>query len=416
MPRDGKLRTPGHARPRPRGVAAGATRAGSRAWFPAMVTVFAALLAPPAAAEVRVQDVARLQGQRTNKLMGYGLVVGLNGTGDGEKYVPTMRALMRLHQRFHSPVVELSEVRGNRSVALVAVEAQIPEWGAREGQTIDVTVSAIGSAKSLKGGQLLVTPLQYALFDEQDPMTQGILALAGGRVSLLSEAEPSRGIISQGATLEEDFIYSFIEDDRITLVLDDAHAGWPWAQMIARAINHEHSGALTLRPGANGDVTDTGGADVAVAADPRNVIVVIPGYERSNPAAFISRVLQTPLFMLPQQQARVTINRATKTVSFTGSVRVSPTTLAVPGLGNVTIGRSESPGRNGAAAEPAGRPTPAAAAAPAASPTLRPASAAVEFSEFLAALSGVKASPDQIIAAIESLQRSGSLHAQVQYE
>ena len=146
------------------------------------------------------------------------------------------------------------------------------------------------------------------------------------------------------------------------------------------------------------------------------MIVVIPGYERSNPAAFISRVLQTPLFMLPQQQARVTINRATKTVSFTGSVRVSPTTLAVPGLGNVTIGRSESAGRNGAAAEPAGRPTPAAAAAPAAGSTARPASAAVEFSEFLAALSGVKASPDQIIAAIESLQRSGSLHAQVQYE
>jgi len=186
--------------------------------------------------------------------------------------------------------------------------------------------------------------------------------------------------------------------------------------MIARAINHEHSGALTLRPGAGGEGTDAGSADVAVAADPRNVIVVIPGYERSNPAAFISRVLQTPLFMLPQQQARVTINRATKTVSFTGSVRVSPTTLAVPGLGNVTIGRSESAGRNGAAAEPAGRPTPAAAAAPAAGSTARPASAAVEFSEFLAALSGVKASPDQIIAAIESLQRSGSLHAQVQYE
>lgn len=382
-----------------------------------MVTVIAALLAPAAAAEVRVQDVARLQGQRTNKLMGYGLVVGLNGTGDGEKYVPTMRALMRLHQRFHSPVVELGEVRGNRSVALVAVEAQIPEWGAREGQTIDVTVSAIGAAKSLKGGQLLVTPLQYALFDEQDPMTQGILALAGGRISLVSEAEPSRGIISQGATLEEDFIYSFIDDDRITLVLDDAHAGWPWAQMIARAINHEHSGALPLRTEPGGEAADAGGADVAIAADPRNVIVVIPGYERSNPAAFISRVLQTPLFMLPQQQARVTINRATKTVSFTGSVRVSPTTLAVPGLGNVTIGRSESTGRNGAAgAEAPTRPAPAGTAAPAASSTARPASAAVEFSEFLAALSGVKASPDQIIAAIESLQRSGSLHAQVQYE
>lgn len=373
--------------------------------------------AAPGLGQVRVQDVARLQGQRTNPLMGYGLVVGLEGTGDGGKNVVTMRALMQMHQRFAQPVVAPEELKNNKSVALVAVTAEVPEFGAREGQTLDVRIAALGEARSLKGGTLLVTPLQYALFDEQDPMTQGILALAGGRISLVSEAEPSRGIISQGATLEEDFIYSFIEDDRITLVLDDAHAGWPWAQMIARAINHEHSGALPLRTGPGGEAADAGGADVAIAADPRNVIVVIPGYERSNPAAFISRVLQTPLFMLPQQQARVTINRATKTVSFTGSVRVSPTTLAVPGLGNVTIGRSESAGRNGAAgAEAPARPAPAGTAAPAASSTARPASAAVEFSEFLAALSGVKASPDQIIAAIENLQRSGSLHAQVQYE
>ena len=137
-------------------------------------------VAPAGRFVVRVQDVARLQGQRTNKLMGYGLVVGLNGTGDGEKYASTMRALMSLHRRYAAPVLSEEDLKGNNSVAIVAVEVTIPEYGAREGETLDVVVSVVGRAKSLGGGQLLTTPLQFAMFDPQDPSTQQIFALAGG--------------------------------------------------------------------------------------------------------------------------------------------------------------------------------------------------------------------------------------------
>lgn len=351
-------------------------------------------LAAAVRAEVRVQDIARLQGQRTNRLLGYGLVVGLAGTGDGEKYLPTMRALMRLHQRYHAPVLTDAELKANRSVALVAVEAEIPEFGARTGQTVDVVVSVVGAAESLRGGQLLTTPLQYALFDEQDPATQVILALAGGRVHLPDPQTPTRGVIRAGATLEEDFLYSFIEDDRITLVLDDPHAGWTWAHLVARAVNHQLAdpaeAAQRARDPQARPVVET---EPAFAAGPKNVVVRIPPYELPDPANFISRVLQTPLFMLPQPTARVIINRATGHVAFSGAVTVSPTILQIPGLGTVLIGRkTDADGAEPGAVE------------------------AIGFGELLQTLSAIKASPDQLVRAIEHLHRTGTLHAQLQYE
>lgn len=350
-----------------------------------------ALAATAVGAEVRVQDIARLQGQRVNKLMGYGLVVGLPGTGDGEKYLPTMRALVRVHQRYHSPVFSDADIKGNRSVALVAVEATIPEHGAREGQAVDVIVSVLGAAKSLRGGQLLTTPLQYVMFDEQDPTTQYILALAGGPITVPDELVPTRGVIRHGAVLEQDFLYTFIQDDCITLVLNDTHAGWSWAHMVARAINHELANPASP-PGGPAGSRVVVATDFAVAVGPKNVVVRIPSYELFNPARFIAAVERTPLFDLPEPAAVVTINRTTKNVSFTASVRVSPTVLQVPGVGTVRIGAAEKDA--GAAGGKA---------------------ATVGFDELFNTLSAIKVSPDQMINAIEHLHQSGALHAQLQY-
>lgn len=342
-----------------------------------------------AVSDVRVQDIARLQGQRTNKLMGYGLVVGLPGTGDGEKYLPTMRALVSMHERFHAPVFLDSDLKGNKSVALVAVEATIPEHGAREGQALDVTVSVLGTAKSLRGGQLLTTPLQYAMFDAENPDTQHILALAGGRIEVAEEA-PTRGFVPAGAVLEQDFIYSFIQSGTLTLVLDDAHAGWTWAHMIARAVNHEMSGPTAGPPG------EASGEPLAVASGPRQVVVRIPPYELANPARFIAAVEETPLFDLPEQAALVTINRGTRSVSFTSAVRVSPTVLQIPGVGMVRIGDPPAAGQ-AASAQPMDADT-------------------IGFDELFQTLSAIKVTPEQLIAAIEHLHKTGTLHAQLQYK
>ncbi len=321
--------------------------------------------------------------------MGYGLVVGLTGTGDGEKYLPTMRTLAALHERYHAPILADTDVKGNRSVALVSVEAQIPEHGAREGQAVDVIVSALGTTKSLRGGQLLTTPLQYAMFDPNDPATQAILALAGGPVVLTDDKTPTRGVVRAGAVLEADFIYSFIADGQITLVLDEGHAEWSWAHMVARAINHELAHpALTA---VGGEAGPSAGTDVALATGPKAIAVRIPPYELASPARFISGVQQTPLFELPEPAARVTINRATKEVAFTAGVTVSPAVLQIPGAGTIRIGAS--PGENAKA----------------------PATGIVSFDELYQTLTTIKLTPDQMIDAIEHLREAGALHAQVQY-
>jgi flagellar P-ring protein precursor FlgI len=357
-----------------------------------------------ATAGVRVQDIARLQGQRTNRLMGYGLVVGLDGTGDSGKNEHTMRALMAIHRRFHQPVLSPDELKNANNVALVVVEATIPEFGAREGQTLDVAVSAF-SAKSLKGGRLLTTPLQFAAFDENDPATQQILAFAGGWIDIPDPSVLTRGIIRGGCTLEADFFYHFVLDGYLTLVLDDEHAGFQWAQLVARAINHELSNPAEirarLREAQESDPSAAGWAsgravvapEVAEAIGPKNVRVRIPPYELSVPAAFISRVLQTHVFMTPIQPARVCINRITGQVSFTGAVTISPTILQLPGLGTLAIGGQPPEAPGGSTQDDEG----------------------VAFQELLNTLSKLQLQPEQMVSAIEHLQRTGTLHAQLVY-
>ena len=348
-----------------------------------------------ATAGVRVQDIARLQGQRTNRLMGYGLIVGLNGTGDSGKIEHTMRALMAIHRRFHQPVLSSEELKNANNVALVVVEATIPEFGAREGQTLDIAVSAF-SAKSLKGGRLLTTPLQFAAFDEDDPATQQILGFAGGWIEIPDSSVLTRGIIRGGCALEADFFYHFVLDGYLTLVLDDEHAGFQWAQLVARAVNHELSNPAELRARVR-EARETGRAvvapEVAEAIGPKNVRVRVPPYELATPAAFVSRVLQTHVFMTPPQPARVCINRMTGHVSFTGAVTISPTILQLPGLGTLAVGGepSESPG--GSAQD----------------------DRAVAFQELLNTLSKLQLQPEQLVSAIEHLQRTGTLHAQLVY-
>lgn len=341
--------------------------------------------------EVRVQDVARLQGLHTNTLTGFGLVVGLKSTGDGGQYANTVRALQQLHRRYEQPVLDPRELKANNNVALVTVEVTIPSHGARVGERLDVVVSCVGPAKSLEGGQLLTTPLQDSLLISQD-----ILALARGRIELADAKTPTRGVIKAGATLESDFVYNFIEDQHVTLILADSHATFPMAQMIARAIEHEltsEDGGGVLDRDADGRIITQD--NVAVATGPNQVRVRIPSYELVRPAAFISRVLETPLFTLPKQPARVVINRQTRDIAFTGVVTISPTVLQVRGLGTVSVGGGDkSGGVVGVDSEKSG---------------------GVAFEQLLQTLSQIKASPEQMIAAVEQLHRAGSLHAQLIY-
>src|SRR5262245_36673119 len=210
-------------------------------------SLFAILSASLAAADVRVQDVARLQGQRTNKLSGWGLVVGLDGTGDGAKSPATLRALMELHKVYHAPVLETKELAANNNVAIVSVEVTIPQFGAREGEALDAVVSCVGPAKSLRGGRLLTTPLQDSMLS-----VPNILALATGRIDSVDPKNGKVGIIRGGCVLEEDFTYGFVQDNTITLVLNETKAGYGWGQVVARAINFELANPAEEQDAAKG--------------------------------------------------------------------------------------------------------------------------------------------------------------------
>lgn len=370
----------------------------------ALLLTCAALWPGLAGAEVRVQDLARLQGQRTNRLMGFGLVAGLRGTGDAAVYPNTARMLKAMHERFLQPVFDPRELKANANVAIVTVEAEIPEFGVHEGSAVDVVVSVIGAAKSLDGGQLLTTPLQESTLRAPE-----IFALAGGRIELPDPRNPTRGIIRGGAVFEQDMAYHFVQDGVITLVLNDVHGGFPMAQMLARAINHEISNPsddLDAARSESGLVVVQ--SDIAVAVDPITVRVRIPQHEQRNPAGFITRVLETQVFVMPQQQARVTISRSKKTVVMTGTVTISPTVLHISGVGSVTIGGA-APGPDGAA------PAPAKPGAEDIVSLDTDKSGGVELQELLNTLSTVKLSQEQMADAVEQLHRSGALRAQLIY-
>jgi len=302
--------------------------------------------APAMPVQSRIGDVTKLKGQSTNVLIGAGLVTGLDGTGDGGQYAPAMRALAEMMQRLAAPVVSMDELRDADNVAIVSLEVVVPETGAREGDRLDVHVTSMGAAKSLKGGRLLVTPLIY-----HEPHVRGVFATCRGPLRMVNPESETAAVIDDGATLEQDVMLSFLAsgsdlltqfghprardhsvDDRsgvstrggwiepaeryVTLVIDDRHAGWALASEIADTIDTELSLA------ADRD-------RVAVAVDPRNVVVLVP--ESQSPAQWISEIESLALLM-PEGAARVTIDRKSGTIVVSGNATISPVIVSQKGL------------------------------------------------------------------------------------
>ena len=304
-------------------------------------TLVVLLTGAPAAA-VKIGDITHLQGSRINELIGFGLVVGLRGSGDSGKYAPTIRALAAVHKQFASPILALDELKNAKNVAIVQVEATLPRDGVREGDRVDVTVSSVGAAKSLLGGRLLLTPLVGPNPDD----ARGMMALAGGPLHIEDLEVPTVARIAKGATLEQDWIHNYIalghdlevyksrsevrplvwirpEEPYVTFVIDGPLSEWGIASTIAQAINEEAS----IPEVATGNTSD----QIAMAFDPRTVIVRIPPEERANPAPFLARLESLQLFM-PFTEARVTIHRASGTVVITGNVEIAPAVVAHKGL------------------------------------------------------------------------------------
>lgn len=290
-------------------------------WLPA---IFALTLAPMAAQAVQVQDLVRLKGAERSKLVGMGLVFGLSGTGDGGKFLPAMRPLAGVIGRLIDENVVAGELRDARNVALVTLSADLPAGGVREGDRVDVHVAAIGPCKSLRGGRLFMIPMTGPMPDSP------VFAFAEGPVILEDDTTPTVGRVVEGAQLTRNVMARYLDDyGRIHLVLNHEISSWPVANNLASLIN---------------GLIAPDGPDLARAIDQKNVLVEVPAYERDNPAAFISQILQT--YMDPAQAAsgaKVVINERTGTIVVTGDVQISPVIISHNGLTISTITPTPQP-------------------------------------------------------------------------
>ncbi|MCI4660434.1 MAG: flagellar basal body P-ring protein FlgI [Neomegalonema sp.] len=280
-----------------------------------------ALFASEAAmsAEARIKDLVEFEGVRANDLVGYGLVVGLAGTGDGLRNSPyTEEALQNLLERLGVNVQ--GEQFRPKNVAAVLVTAKLPPF-ARVGGQVDVTVSAIGDAKSLLGGTLIMTPLNaadgqiYAV--AQGPILAGGIS-AGGEAEEVQMGVPTSGTVPNGARVERETAFNFDGLGRVRLSLRDPD--FTTARRIEEAINRAYRSPLAR-------MADAGTVDLDLSQS-----------RGQSPARLISAIEN--IRVEPDQKARVVVDQRSGTIVLGADVRISRVAVS---QGNLTIRVTETP-------------------------------------------------------------------------
>jgi flagellar P-ring protein precursor FlgI len=298
-------------------VASGSIKTSFKGAMAAVLIVLA--VAMPAHAASRLKDIAAFEGIRDNLLIGYGLVVGLKGTGDRLANAPfTQQSLVAMLERLG---VNTRDTNLNtRNVAAVMVTATLPPF-TRQGTRIDVTVSALGDAGDLLGGTLLVTPLMGA-DGEIYAVSQGQIAVGGftatGDGGSVSKGVSTSGRIPNGAIIEREisFDLSTLALVRLSLRNPDLTT----AQRVAQAVNAYL------------------GQAVAVLADPSTVEVTVPEAYRGNVAGLLADLEQ--LNVEPDQIARIVVDEQSGIIVMGDNVRVSTVAIA---QGNLTVRITETP-------------------------------------------------------------------------
>ena len=365
-----------------------------------LVTAFM-LLATPTVQADRLKDLTSIAGVRDNQLVGYGLVVGLPGTGDGSSTL-TLQSMQSLISQFGVTTGSPLDLNGKNSAAVI-VTAALPAF-AKPGQRLDVTVSTVGQSKSLRGGTLLMTPLlgadgeAYAV--AQGNLLVGGLGVEGADGSSLIVNVPTVGRIPGGGTVERLIETSFLETDNLILNL---HQGdFSITNQVAEAIN------------------DVFGNGVAVPLDARSVKVRAP-IRPEQKVSFIS-MLENIEIEPERQSARVVVNARTGTVVIGGDVRVTPAAVT---HGSLTVRVDENPeivqqnaiaAVDGAVVAAPGE----AAVVPDTEITAEQEQArafmfdpGVELSEIVEAINAVGTSPADLVAILEALREAGSLRAEL---
>jgi flagellar P-ring protein precursor FlgI len=280
-----------------------------------------ALMGPSgqAFADSRIKDIADFEGVRENILVGYGLAVGLNGTGDASDMAFTQQSMIAMLERLGVNTRDLTDKLKAKNVAAVMVTAKLPAF-ARQGSRIDVQVSAMGDAKSLSGGTLLVTPLLGA-DGEIYAVAQGSIAsgyTASGAAASVTKNIPTSGRVSNGAIIEREIAFDMTKMQQVRLALRNPDL--TTSRRVAEAIN-SYLGQAAAR-----------------STDPTTIEVKVPNNYRGNVVGMLADI--EGLRVQPDQQARVLIDEQNGVIVMGQNVRIDPVAIA---QGNLTIRITETP-------------------------------------------------------------------------
>ncbi len=346
----------------------------------------------PALAASRIKDVASFEGVRDNQLVGYGLVVGLNGTGDRSQTFFSTQTLANMLER--SGLVIVPEQVRVRNIAAAMVTATLPPF-VRQGTRVDVTVSSIGDAQSIQGGVLVMTPLKSA-GDEVYVTAQGQIVLGGfstgGNISRVQLNHPTVGRIPNGGLVEKEVPVNLVGRSRLNLVLHEND--FTTASRAVRAIN------------------ETAGSAIASALDGRTIAINVPATFHERIVEFIAMVENAKMDV--DFPARVVLNEKTGTIVMGKEVRIAEVSiihgslsLQVGTIFNVSqpapFAQGETtvvPETTVSVQEEKGR-----------SVTLRDG-ASVE--EVVRALNAIGAGPRDIIAILQAIKAQGALQAELE--
>ena len=351
------------------------------------------LLAAPGAWAERIKDLATIAGVRNNQLVGYGLVVGLTGTGDQTTQTPfTVKSLKSMLSNLGvtvPPEVNLQL----KNVAAVSVQADLPPF-AKPGQTIDVTVSSIGNAKSLRGGSLLMVPLKgadgavYAIA-QGNVVVGGLGAEAGGSKIIVNV--PSAGRVPNGATVERQVSDSFGKEGPIVLNL--RQADFTTAERIVEAVNKAFGG------------------QVAQAVDATSIQVRSPA-DRNQRVSLIA-VLENIEVVPAQTAAKVIVNSRTGTVVIGQNVKVGPAAVS---HGNMTVTITSDPIVSQPAPMSGGQTVVVPNSNISVNQEKKPMflfNPGIALDDIVRAVNQVGASPSDLVAILEALKAAGALKAEL---
>lgn len=343
----------------------------------------------------RIKDLASIQGVRDNPLIGYGLVVGLDGSGDQVRQTPfTQQSLTNMLSQLGVTIPQGSNMQ-LRNVAAVMVTARLPAF-ARPGQSVDVVVSSMGNAKSLRGGTLLMTPLKgangqvYAIA-QGNLLVGGAGAEAGG--SSVQVNQLNGGTIPSGATVEQSVPTTFVSNGMLHLEMNSSDFGT--AQNVVEAINRRF------------------GSDTARALDGRLIQIQGP-HDPQAQAAFLSDI-ENMQVTLPPARARVVVNARTGSVVMNRSVTIDEAAVA---YGNLSVVISRQPQVSQPDTPFGGGQTVVADSTQiemrSEGGALQRVNTSANLADVVRALNALGASPQDLLSILQNLKSAGALRADLE--